>query len=152
MDTTQYRIWQPKYKELITLSFAGLQYFDFEGSYALSFVVDGYDGFWAHEQYDTATEEAKEFPIMKSIGLQDRNQKLIFEGDIVRLETDSAARYLRKGHLGVVVFNKANHRYGFCFLNEYNKGGDECRMYFTPIKAKAVSIVGNIYQTPELLK
>lgn len=66
---------------MIYLPFAGLQYYDFEGSYALSFVVDGYKEFWAHENYKSLTEKASEFPIMQFTGITLKDGTEVYEGD-----------------------------------------------------------------------
>ncbi len=123
--------------EMVELPFAALQYFDFEGSYALSFVVDAYDGFWAHEQYDKATKEyCKNAPIMQYIGIKDKNQKEIYEGDIV-----NGGMYNGSYKLGIIVFN--NGKFYAEPIGKFSEGISEEWNWF--------EVVGNIYENPELL-
>lgn len=60
-------------EQMIILENSGLQYYDFEGSYSLGFTVDGYSGFWAHEQYDALSKKASKFPIMQFTGMIGKN-------------------------------------------------------------------------------
>lgn len=142
--------------EMVYLPFAALQYFDFEGSYAMSFVVDAYAGFWSHEQYENATEEhCKDAPIMEFTGLTDKNVKKIYEDDIIQiLYTDWASKersdirtleqYLDdKSSFGVVVFN--NSRYELESIPNKNEMSIHCGTH------GFIKVIGNIHQNPELL-
>lgn len=94
----KYRVWDGE--DMILLENTGLQYFDFEGSYALSFVVDGYTDFWAHEQYGSATKEAQKHEIMEYTKADDRDGENIFDLDIVELMT--TVSHISKGNKAVV--------------------------------------------------
>lgn len=136
---------------MVYLPLAGLQYFDFEGSYALSFAVDGYDGFWAHECYDGIKPEYK---LMQFTGLHDKNGKEIYEGDIFGAEDECLVILWSDGWAKFQV-----HIYGFdTYHNE--GGGEEVNTKRTvlstddiePFELEQYEIIGNIYENPELLK
>lgn len=120
--------------EMVILPFAALQYFDFEGSYALSFVVDGYDGFWGHEHYDSATKsKCKNAPIMQFTGHKDKGGKDIFEGDIIES---------RGGLTVYVAWDEGRSM----FIYKNNTG-----FYAAFSGGDSITIIGNIYNNPELL-
>lgn len=130
MRTLNFRAWNEEDHEMIVLENSGLQYYDFEGSYSLGFTVDGYSGFWAHEQYESATEKANNFPIMQFTGAKDKNGNEIFESDINQ-------------DRGVVVWNEDSS--SFC----WDYPGVEL-MPFEDENTWCV-IVGNIYENPNLV-
>jgi hypothetical protein len=72
--------------------------------------------------------EQQDFVFMQYTGLQDRDGKEIYEGDIVRLESPTPM---------AIEFNKGSFRAGHIY------GGEE---------AYRMEIIGNIYENPELLK
>lgn len=71
--------------------------------------------------------------IMQSTGLKDKNDKEIFEGDIVKCS----------GLLGTIELFKAMWICSFVKYNNYQKVG-----FF----AQEIEVVGNIYENPELLE
>jgi len=122
---------------MIFLTNSGLQYFDFEGSYSLGFTVDKYSNFWAHEQLERPSKKAKLFPIMQYTGLTDKNEKEIYENDIIQFNIDFGygnclviARVIYKD-AGFQFESDAGCEYGISNLGE---------------------VIGNIYENPELLE
>lgn len=84
---------------------------------------------------------------MQFTGLQDKNGKDIFEGDIISFETDTK---------GVVMWN--NHVLCYTFFEDY-KGDEITNSDFlwdwgqlTKGESKHYIVHGNIYENPELLK
>ena len=71
--------------------------------------------------------------IMQSTGLFDKNDKEIFEGDVVKCN----------GLLGTIESFKAMWICSFVKYNNYQKVG-----FF----AQEIEVVGNIYENPELLE
>lgn len=127
---------------MVELPFAALQYFDFEGHYALSFVVDGYAGFWAHEYYENATKRmCKGAPIMQFTGLKDKNGVDIYEGDLIRF----ADKYTY-----VVKFEDAKF-VGYHANNDWGKWGDIYKLAEPEFDKYGYFVIGNIYQNKELL-
>ena len=132
MRELKFRAWNGE--EMIYLQNVGLQYFDFEGSYALSFVVDGYNEFWAHEQYNSASKRAALFPIMQWTGLIDNNKIDIYEGDIMNYGgNDNKQIIFLAGSFGVLNIGSGGNSFGSYRIDDG-------------------LIIGNIYQNPELIK
>jgi uncharacterized phage protein (TIGR01671 family) len=135
---TRFRFWHEEYQEMVFLKNSGLQYFDFEGSYSLGFTVDGYSGFWAHEQYERLTKEAQLFRIMQFTGVLDKNGKDIYEGDIVLQLTNNG-------------YKPEEVKFDFgCFYAGFHTGSSTQKR--PKLLSKKVEVVGNIYENVELLK
>jgi uncharacterized phage protein (TIGR01671 family) len=85
----------------------------------------------------------KDCPVMQSTGLRDKSGKLIFEGDVLRVEgevdrgdgyRDDSLFYVRFDERGCPVAQEIVHL-DWVFLDDYD-----------------FEIVGNIHEHPELLK
>ena len=129
--------------EMIYLPMAGLQYYDFEGSYALSFVVDGYKEFWAHENYsgDSIKERLNKAVLMEFTGREDAqiNGVEVWEGDIIE-NCDTKA-------LQIVYWNE-NEVGWYCRYDE-----DETRVVSLATSLGNLNkVIGNIYEHSSLLK
>lgn len=96
------------------------------------------------EGNDTYQEvfKAVEADIMQYIGLKDKNGKEIYEGDIVEYEIDSPG--LGEYFKGVVEFYN-----GFYYIK--SKRTDNI-MDLTDYETNNLTIIGNIYENPELLE
>ena len=76
---------------------------------------------------------AEDLVLMQSTGLKDKNDKEIFEGDVVKCN----------GLLGTIESFKAMWICSFVKYNNYQKVG-----FF----AQEIEVVGSIYENPELLE
>lgn len=78
---------------------------------------------------------AEDLVLMQSTGLKDKNGKEIFEGDIVSIDTDEFDLLFVKYESGI-----------YWLMDD-----EECVEHLSDYY-KYVSIVGNIYENPELLE
>ena len=86
-----------------------------------------------------------EFDLMQFTGLKDKNGKEIYEGDIIRDGKDGNKYNGRLGVVEYVTNNSVGHPInGFWYRNSPDEVGT--------IYPKNVEVIGNIYETPELLK
>lgn len=140
MITIKFRTWIEN--KMVYLPMAGLQYYDFDGSYALSFVVDGYKEFWAHENYnsDRIKERVNKAVLMEFTGREDAeiNGTEVWEGDIIE-NCDTK-------ELQVVYWNE-NEAAWYCkYIN------DEKRIVsLADSLGNLNKVIGNVYENSELL-
>lgn len=91
---------------------------------------------------NVAKEDMKEYELMQSTGLKDKNGKEIFEGDILGIETD-------EGILNVNVFWDSKHAL-FMFESKIHNE-KELLAELVEDNTYPFEIIGNIYENKELL-
>nr|DAJ28169.1 MAG TPA: YopX protein [Caudoviricetes sp.] len=85
------------------------------------------------------------FTLMQSTGLFDKNGKEIFEGDVIAIEVDDTetpinARVFQNSKIGVLMFHV------------FEDNEDVPMVELLEDNSVAFEIIGNIYETPELLE
>lgn len=85
------------------------------------------------------------FKLMQSTGLLDKNGKEIFEGDVIAIEVDDTetpinARVFQNSKIGVLMFHV------------FEDNEDVPMVELLEDNSVAFEIIGNIYETPELLE
>ena len=83
--------------------------------------------------------------LMQSTGLKDKNDKEIFEGDIIAIEVDNTetpinARVFQNSKIGVLMFHV------------FEDNEDVPMVELLEDNSVAFEIIGNIYENPELLE
>ena len=101
-----------------------------------------FDG--AENGYDGDFEVGKDIEIMQYTGLKDKNGREIYEGDVLYWN-DSRKLEVRWGTVGWVLFSDLFKRLGF-------PDGDTCSEYNTVSYTRVSEVIGNVYESPELLQ
>lgn len=95
-----------------------------------------------------------EVPIVQCTGLKDKNDKLIYEGDIVKYFCP--AEYCSDGvHKCPECYSGENgsvHYDEDLAMYEYRSKSDECPLTDNINTEEELEIIGNIYENPELLE
>ena len=82
--------------------------------------------------------------VMQSTGLKDKNDKEIYEGDVVKFPEFNGDIYITP-----VVWDKSCACFGLSFSGKYPISFDYLEEFYTELKD--IEVVGNIYENPELL-
>jgi len=112
-----------------------------------------YKGAYTFFNFDTLNQESRLFfeneiknnNVEQCTGLKDKNEKLIYEGDSVKWETNSQSLG-KQIIIGVITFDSYNTRYQITTKNNIYAFGKEYQI------EEKIQIIGNIHENPELLK
>lgn len=126
----KFRAWDKKFKEMVQVD---------------AIVFEEQAIIVTYKNGNIAKGDVKEYVLMQSTGLHDKNSKEIFEGDIIRYNID-------------VIDIKRHPTLGFYTVLDGREGffGDGMSIddFEEDVKefSKTAEIIGNIYENPELLE
>lgn len=127
MKEIEFRVWDGE-------KMNNVEVLDIENERAFTF-LDWYD-LSGVEKVDYGKNEKG--ILMQFTGLEDRNDKKIFEGDIVKVE------YGEDEFVSEVKWNDCDCLFGFVVNNED-------RYFYSLCGAMLVEVLGNVHENPELL-
>ena len=121
MRDIKFRVWDNERNAMLNSKSVDIDFF--EGKIEITSDTIRYD--------EVYTDEIKDFELMQYVGCKDKNNKEIYEGDIVKT----------KEHIGQIIYSK-----GMFFIDVK---GD----FYLPIYnvSEFMEVIGNIYENPELL-
>ena len=121
MKDIKFRVWDNERNAMFNSKSVDIDFF--EGKIEITSDTIRYD--------EVYTDEIKDFELMQYVGCKDKNNKEIYEGDIVKT----------KEHIGQIIYSK-----GMFFIDVK---GD----FYLPIYnvSEFMEVIGNIYENPELL-
>ena len=122
MRDIKFRVWDNERNAMFNSKSVDIDFF--EGKIEITSDTIRYD--------EVYTDEIKDFELMQYVGCKDKNNKEIYEGDIVKT----------KEHIGQIIYSK-----GMFFIDV--KGN-----FYLPIYnvSEFMEVIGNIYENPELLE
>lgn len=127
MSLSRYRVWDKKEKFMWIV--AALRFYE-EGNL---FAID----YWGVQQYPE-TLDAEGVVLMQATGLQDKNGKTYYEGDLVKWDDE--------------IFQVKFDKYQFVLEGFYEPRQDIPYDFFSEGAYKDAEIIGNIYENTELLE
>ena len=121
MRDIKFRVWDNERNAMFNSKSVDIDFF--EGKIEITSDTIRYD--------EVYTDEIKDFELMQYVGCKDKNNKEIYEGDIVKT----------KEHIGQIIYSK-----GMFFIDVK---GD----FYLPIYnvSEFMEVIGNIYENPELI-
>ena len=121
MRDIKFRVWDNERNAMFNSKSVDIDFF--EGKIEITSDTIRYD--------EVYTDEIKDFELMQYVGCKDKNNKEIYEGDIVKT----------KEYIGQIIYSK-----GMFFIDAK---GD----FYLPIYnvSEFMEVIGNIYENPELL-
>ena len=121
MRDIKFRVWDNERNAMLNSKSVDIDFF--EGEIEITSDTIRYD--------EVYTDEIKDFELMQYVGCKDKNNKEIYEGDIVKT----------KEHIGQIIYSK-----GMFFIDVK---GD----FYLPIYnvSEFMEVIGNIYENPDLL-
>ena len=121
MRDIKFRVWDNERNTMFNSKSVDIDFF--EGKIEITSDTIRYD--------EVYTDEIKDFELMQYVGCKDKNNKEIYEGDIVKT----------REHIGKIIYSK-----GMFFIDVK---GD----FYLPIYnvSEFIEVIGNIYENPDLL-
>ncbi len=106
--------------------------------------------FYDNGDYAIREIDFKDVDLIQCTGLKDKNNKLIYKGDIVKRIKVGGSILPEVEYVGVIV-RLPYGDFGYCVDTEY-KNQNKDKIFKNFIYGEQAEIIGNIYENPELLE
>lgn len=126
----KFRAWDKVFKEMVQVN---------------ALVLDEQVVKVTYKNGNVAKEDMKEYELMQSTGLKDKNGKEIFEGDIIAIEVDDT-----ETPISAKIFQ--NNKIGVLMFHVFEDNEDVPMVELLEDNSVAFAVIGNIYENPELLE
>lgn len=124
----RFRAWDKEFKEMVQVD---------------ALVFDGQIIKVTYKNGNVVKEDIKNYVLMQSTGLRDKNGKEIFEGDIIAIEVDDTGI-----PINARVFQ--NSKKGILMFHVFEDNEDVPMVELLEDDSVAFAIIGNIWEHPEL--
>ena len=125
----KFRAWDKVFKEMVQVN---------------ALVLDEQVVKVTYKNGNVAKEDMKEYELMQSTGLKDKNGKEIFEGDIIAIEVDDT-----EAPINAKIFQ--NSKIGMLMFHVFEDNEDVLMVELLEENSVAFAVIGNIYENKELL-
>ena len=128
MVLLRFRAWDKEFKEMVQVD---------------ALVFDEQIIKATYKNGNVVKEDIKNYVLMQSTGLRDKNGKEIFEGDIIAIEVEDV-----ETPINAKVFQ--NRKIGILMFHVFEDNEDVPMVELLEDDSVAFAIIGNIYENPEL--
>lgn len=126
----RFRAWDKKFKEMVQVDALVFEEQIIKATY---------------KNGNVAKEDLKNYVLMQSTGLTDKNGKEIFEGDIIAIDVEDIEM-----PINAKVFQ--NSKIGILMFHDFEENEDVPMVELLEDDSVAFATIGNIYENPELLE
>lgn len=126
----RYRAWDKEFKEMVQVDALVFEEQIIKATY---------------KNGNVAKEDLKNYVLMQSTGLTDKNGKEIFEGDIIAIDVEDIEM-----PINAKVFQ--NSKIGILMFHDFEENEDVPMVELLEDDSVAFATIGNIYENPELLE
>lgn len=126
----RFRAWDKKFKEMVQVDALVFEEQIIKATY---------------KNGNVAKEDLKNYVLMQSTGLTDKNGKEIFEGDIIAIDVEDIEM-----PINAKVFQ--NSKIGILMFHVFEENEDVPMVELLEDDSVAFATIGNIYENPELLE
>jgi hypothetical protein len=126
----RYRAWDKEFKEMVQVD---------------ALVFDEQIIKSTYKNGNVVKEDLKNYVLMQSTGLTDKNGKEIFEGDIIAIDVEDIEM-----PINAKVFQ--NSKIGILMFHDFEENEDVPMVELLEDDSVAFATIGNIYENPELLE
>lgn len=130
MVLLQFRAWDKVFKEMVQVN---------------ALVLDEQVVKVTYKNGNVAKEDMKEYELMQSTGLFDKEGTEVFEGDIIAIEVEEI-----ETPINAKIFQ--NNKIGMLMFHVFEDNEDVPMVELLEENSVAFAVIGNVYENPELLE